>query len=543
MTLGGQAYVIPWKSVAVGQSDEVMAVTDGTEGFRGVVFRTEEGVRQHFVPPVVEVISGVSQGLSAVYMKGDTGEKVQPVEVGRLNVVAYEPKTVRLTVVPVNGSVFPEDCVRAVDSIKRAYGQAAVMSEIIFEKEGMTVPEVSFDSVFSDDVCALCDYTWPMRAIWKAYKESHGGVISEMYYIFLVRNSKTGKTGYFPFGERYGFVYVDKLREGEGAKALAHELGHGAFRLEHYPGHPPAGTTDNLMDYGRGFRLIKPQWDWIHSPKMRLFSWGEEGEEMKDNLFRHQSGRGYGWLSAEQESGKDAGCALGYDDEGGCSYGKYQLAVRTGTLKDFLNWVNKKISNQYSFFTEEMINESKVSMSKSQCLECEFTKRWMGLCNDEAFNSWQKNYIIETHYKPLQNRIINNFGETKLFSSMSAADEEALIEMCISLGVQHGGAYRIFQMALLRDYRGCSDEQILTDTEGECSPEKDDFPPLNNKNKEQIQTMSDNADQMTMREFVERVYAARKLYVKANNVSGWKSMVLNRYKDEPSILISTLKLK
>ena len=54
---------------------------------------------------------------------------------------------------------------------------------------------------------------------------------------------------------------------------------HGAFRLEHYPGHPPAGTTDNLMDYGGGFRLIKPQWDWIHNPKMRLFAWAEEEEK------------------------------------------------------------------------------------------------------------------------------------------------------------------------------------------------------------------------------------------------------------------------
>jgi len=64
-----------------------------------------------------------------------------------------------------------------------------------------------------------------------------------------------------------------------------------------------------------------------------------------------------------------------------------------------------------------------------------------------------------------------------------------------------------------------------------------------NKNKEQIEAMSKNADQMTMREFVERVYAARKLYVKANNVSGWKSMVLNRYKQEPDKLINTLNLK
>ena len=126
---------------------------------------------------------------------------------------------------------------------------------------------------------------------------------------------------------------------------------------------------------------------------------------------------------------------------------------------------------------------------------------------------------------------------------MSAADEEALIEMCISLGVQHGGAYRIFQMALLKDYRGCSDEEILEATAGDCSLQKEDFPSMSNKNREQVQAMSENADQMTMREFVERVYAARKLYVKAYDIPEWKNMVKYRYKEEPSILINTLKLK
>ena len=351
-----------------------------------------------------------------------------------------------------------------------------------------------------------------------------------------------------PINGQCGFIFLNNVSTERVARVAAHELGHGVFRLYHTFSSDnryilPEGTTDNLMDYNGGTALYKYQWDYIHDPQTMLFAWAEEEEEGAGYSYKHKSGREYGWLSAEQESGKDAGCALGYDDEGGCSYGKHQLAVRTGTLKVFLNWVNTKTSNQYSFFTEEMINESKASLSESQCLECDFTKKWMELCNNEEFNSWQKNYILETHYKPLKNRIITNFGETKLFSSMSAADEEALIEMCISLGVQHGGAYRIFQMALLKDYRGCSDEEILEETEGECSPQKEDFPPMSNKNKEQIEAMSDNADKMTMREFVERVYAARKLYVKANNVSGWKSMVEQRYNREPERLINTLNLK
>jgi hypothetical protein len=99
------------------------------------------------------------------------------------------------------------------------------------------------------------------------------------------------------------------------------------------------------MDYSSNTTataLYKYQWDYIHDPQTMLFAWAEEEEEGAGYSYKHKSGREYGWLSAEQESGKDAGCALGYDDEGGCSYGKHQLAVRTGTLKDFLDWINSR---------------------------------------------------------------------------------------------------------------------------------------------------------------------------------------------------------
>jgi len=52
------------------------------------------------------------------------------------------------------------------------------------------------------------------------------------------------------------------------ARTLAHELGHGAFNLEHTFPVLPQGTTDNLMDYNGGPRLIKPQWDLIHNPEL-----------------------------------------------------------------------------------------------------------------------------------------------------------------------------------------------------------------------------------------------------------------------------------
>ncbi|HEY9123559.1 MAG TPA: hypothetical protein VIO15_04410, partial [Bacteroidales bacterium] len=60
------------------------------------------------------------------------------------------------------------------------------------------------------------------------------------------------------------------------AQTIAHELGHGAFKLYHtfssnnkYTLTP--NSTDNLMDYNNGVALNKYQWDAIHNPGWSLF--------------------------------------------------------------------------------------------------------------------------------------------------------------------------------------------------------------------------------------------------------------------------------
>mgnify|MGYP007070679968 FL=1 len=53
--------------------------------------------------------------------------------------------------------------------------------------------------------------------------------------------------------------------------------------------------------------------------------------------------------------------------------------------------------------------------------------------------------------------------------------------------------------------------------------------------------MRKTANEISMIKFIDRVYAARKLYVKACKVDMWKSMVKNRYKNEPRFLNGILK--
>jgi hypothetical protein len=90
--------------------------------------------------------------------------------------------------------------------------------------------------------------------------------------------------------KRYGF-----LRTGSGVTTesfthnLAHELGHGAFKLRH-PFSPEVryplaqGTTDNLMDYADGENLFGYQWELVDDPKFMLTWFMSEDEAAKNRV-------------------------------------------------------------------------------------------------------------------------------------------------------------------------------------------------------------------------------------------------------------------
>ncbi len=71
------------------------------------------------------------------------------------------------------------------------------------------------------------------------------------------------------WGQKYGFVHVDTAQRPD--STLAHELGHGAFRLDHVaPDYDPDAALkytdpENIMAQGgqAKWRLRKWQWDQI----------------------------------------------------------------------------------------------------------------------------------------------------------------------------------------------------------------------------------------------------------------------------------------
>ena len=93
------------------------------------------------------------------------------------------------------------------------------------------------------------------------------------YYIFLV-NDGTGNHGYMRLGGQYGFVYSAN------ARTIAHELGHGIFKLEHpFKGkNADKGKTSALMDYNQGQDFFYRDWKQINDPKVKLYAFQGQGE-------------------------------------------------------------------------------------------------------------------------------------------------------------------------------------------------------------------------------------------------------------------------
>ena len=135
-----------------------------------------------------------------------------------------------------------------------------------------------------------------------------------------------------------------------------------------------------------------------------------------------------GYISALYESGNNdrsvGTISYNKSDPGGKSYGKYQIATRTGTLKRYIAW---------STFNSEFQGVHPASK--------EFDAVWKRLAEEspEEFEADQFNFIKTTHYDPVY-RVARDFGFD--------VDNRAIQEALFSIGVQHGGYRHILKMAL-----------------------------------------------------------------------------------------------
>ncbi len=310
-----QDQYLSWKSVATGQTDKVIASLEGSGidkskiryELGGLELRPQDPNAQSPSPnaqvpsPNTQALElrgttdGLEEELIALYDPIPKPQSPSPKSqvLGKLSVVTYDEIVKDLVIVPVNGNKYPysEDALRT--QLNKIYGQAVVKWNITFASN-LDVPGIDpFDDGGSG---LLSNYSPDMRKVVNAYKAN---LLPNTYYLFLVKNPKSSTlAGFMPRSKECGFIFVDApLSSGEGQggevaliHTMAHELGHGAFSLNHTFREQKytfqEKTTDNLMDYANGNKLFKYQWDRMRYPEivMGLFEGDGDGAMQGDPI-------------------------------------------------------------------------------------------------------------------------------------------------------------------------------------------------------------------------------------------------------------------
>lgn len=280
---------VSWKALATGQNEDVAATALGNGDITKAIFRLEPDSRtlapnaQSTTPnsktlTVTGKSAGMVDELLAYYPNPDTSKS--PIVAGKLNLVSYNKVNKNLVLVSVNGT--PETEITNLQTeLNKIYNQG-VVEWTVLQPTSIAVNGINESNLDDGGSGVLSNYTEDMKKVLRAYTKDNA-LASNTYYLFLVKNSTSkNKLGYMPRKKQAGFIFVDAHSNSDIIKSIAHELGHGAFRLKHTFSEYPAlsqGITQNLMDYPAQSRLDKWQWDYMHNPEavLGLFEDDDEG--------------------------------------------------------------------------------------------------------------------------------------------------------------------------------------------------------------------------------------------------------------------------
>ena len=193
--------------------------------------------------------------------------------IGKCVLVHLSPKEVNVALVPTQSG---QNLQEAIAQVQQIYEKVGVTLHITTEKpfdisdqlKNGTLPT---ENEFGD----LSTYSPEQNAVIAKFATNRKPK-DNTYYIFLV-NDGTGDHGYMRLGGQYGFVYSTN------ARTIAHELGHGIFKLEHpFKGkNADKGKTTALMDYNNGQDFFYRDWKQINDPKVKLYAFQGQKEGLK----------------------------------------------------------------------------------------------------------------------------------------------------------------------------------------------------------------------------------------------------------------------
>lgn len=134
---------------------------------------------------------------------------------------------------------------------------------------------------------------------------------------------------------------------------------------------------------------------------------------------------GLGGMAAKFESGKAGSAAVGWDSTGGTSFGKYQIATKTGTMDKFMDHLKKTNPEAY----ERLSKAGPADSGKDGA----FAQEWKKLAGEGKLAESEHDFIKKTHYDVGVGKVKDKGLQDMIGQS------KALQEVMWSTSVQHGG--------------------------------------------------------------------------------------------------------
>ena len=294
----GNELVLPWKSLESSSVDQVLVeISDNDDSYspEDVKFKTATGTNL-----TATKFEG-NDNIRLLNLNGKTNEVKEEiiayvdykidentnkqVELAGLNTISYDKLNINIVLVPVNGNA-PFSVEDFTSKLNAIYKQAVIDWKVTLDQP-YTIAKEEWDKdndgkLNDGESTFLSNYSDEQKAFKNKYKQDRGRD-KNTYYVFLLNNiaSKSGLAGYMPLKEQYAFIH--SVTSENAAQLIAHELGHGAFRLWHTFS-PNSSffmaekSSDNLMDYNKGERLHKYQWHKVHNPDGGFYMFQDEDE-------------------------------------------------------------------------------------------------------------------------------------------------------------------------------------------------------------------------------------------------------------------------
>ncbi|WP_197285514.1 fibronectin type III domain-containing protein [Pedobacter sp. R20-19] len=288
-------YYVNAKAILPGKTDFIkatIALKDNSLKADSVQFVTGKGVKltknkledNSYEISVVGGPANDAQELFAVYPLGNG----KYLSLGKLLISSYQPKTVKVQLVPVNGNTLDKNAITA--QLNKTYNPIGVSFEVNQANNFVNTDwDLNKDGKLAVSGSGLlATQTAEMKALNNAYKATNPSLAKDVAVLFMLNSSDStaNLAGDMPRGKQFGYLFT-----GADGKVAAHEIGHGVFKLEHTfskYGFTQNDLVGNMMNYPPGEKLTKFQWDAIHAPGIvvGVFEKDEDGQSIEQPQLR-----------------------------------------------------------------------------------------------------------------------------------------------------------------------------------------------------------------------------------------------------------------